>query len=75
MDSFPEDFMFRLSDIEWEKIKSSQILNAAGIDNMNSSQFVMSSRKHRGKSYLPYAFTDHGVSMLASVLKSKKAGK
>ena len=30
----------------------------------------MSSRKHRGESYLPYAFTEHGVTMLASVLKS-----
>jgi len=41
----------------------------------NSSQFVMSSKKNRGKSYLPYAFTEHGVTMLASVLKSQKAVK
>ena len=41
----------------------------------NSSQIVMSSRKHRGKSYAPYAFTEHGVAMLASVLKSAKARK
>jgi len=31
------------------------------------------SRKKRAKAYLPYAFTEHGVSMLASVLKSEKA--
>lgn len=42
-----------------------------------SSQIVMTSgdeknsRKNRGKAYLPYAFTEHGVSMLASVLKSE----
>jgi hypothetical protein len=30
-------------------------------------------RKQRGKTYLPYAFTEHGVSMLASVLRSQKA--
>lgn len=41
----------------------------------NSSQIVMSSRKHRGKSYLPYAFTEHGVTMLASILKSPIARK
>lgn len=41
----------------------------------NSSPTVMSSRKHRGKSYSPYAFTEHGVAMLASVLKSAKARK
>lgn len=58
IDLFPEDFMFQLSKEEWER---------------NSSQIVMSSRKHRGKIYLPLAFTEHGVTMLASVLKSKKA--
>jgi hypothetical protein len=42
---------------------------------MNSSQIVMSSLKHRGARYLPYAFTEHGVTMLASILKSPKGGK
>lgn len=58
IDIFPEDFMFQLSPKEWE---------------MNSSQIVMSSKKHRGSAYLPLAFTEHGVTMLANVLKSKKA--
>ena len=39
----------------------------------NSSQTVMSSRKHRGRSYLPYAFTEQGVAMLSSVLRSTRA--
>jgi len=59
---FPDDFMFRLSAAEWEAIRQ-----------MNSSHFVMSSGKHRGARYQPYAFTEHGVTMLASVLKSEKA--
>ena len=58
LDIFPVDFMFQLTVSEWED---------------NSSQFVMSSRKHRGSFYLPFAFTEHGVTMLASVLKSTKA--
>lgn len=58
IDIFPEDFMFQLSQAEWES---------------NSSQTVMSSRKHRGIIYLPFAFTEHGVTMLANVLKSSKA--
>jgi hypothetical protein len=58
IDIFPEDFMFQLTQTEWES---------------NSSQFVMSSRKHRGTIYLPFAFTEHGVTMLANVLKSRKA--
>lgn len=59
---FPEDFMFRLSAVEWDAVRQ-----------MNSSQNVMSSGKHRGARYQPYAFTEHGVTMLASVLKSEKA--
>lgn len=59
---FPDDFMFRLTAAEWEAIKG-----------RNSSQFVMSRVKHRGGKYLPFAFTEHGVTMLASVLKSEKA--
>ncbi len=35
----------------------------------------MTSQKKRGKANLPYAFTEHGVTMLASVLKSEKAVK
>jgi hypothetical protein len=66
IDSFPEDFMFRLTKQEWEIISSSQNM-------MMSSQTVMTSK--RPKSALPYAFTEHGVTMLASVLRSPKARK
>ena len=66
IDSFPEDFMFRLTKEEWEELSSSQIV-------MMSSQSVMTSK--RPKIALPYAFTEHGVTMLASVLKSPKARK
>ena len=33
----------------------------------------MSSRKHRGRTYRPYAFTEQGVAMLSSVLRSPRA--
>ena len=33
----------------------------------------MSSRKHRGRIYRPYAFTEQGVAMLSSVLRSARA--
>jgi hypothetical protein len=39
----------------------------------NSSQFVMSSRKYRGRVYLPYAFTEQDVAMISSVLRSTRA--
>lgn len=70
MVKFPEDFMFRLTAREWEFIRSK---TTGETINMNSSQIVMSSNKHRGRTYIPYAFTEHGVTMLASILKSKKA--
>lgn len=78
IDSFPEDFMFRLTAEEWDYMRSQTVTsNIQDIDNqdVNWSQIVTSSRKHRGSTYLPYAFTEHGVTMLASVLKSQKARK
>jgi len=72
IDKFPEDFMFKLTVNEWEIIRS-QIATSSDNEINNSSQIIMSSKKHRRKVYTPYAFTEHGVTMLASVLKSKKA--
>lgn len=54
---FPADFMFRLTKEETENLKS---------------QFVTSS-EHGGRRTLPYAFTEQGVAMLSSVLKSQVA--
>lgn len=61
IDRFPKDFMFRLTKQEWE---------------FPRSQFV-TLEKGRGKypKYLPYAFTEHGVTMLANVIKSNRAIK
>ncbi|BBJ27430.1 ORF6N domain-containing protein [Athalassotoga saccharophila] len=53
---FPEDFMFQLTEEEYENLRS---------------QFVTSS--WGGRRYLPYAFTEHGVAMLSTVLRSKTA--
>ncbi|HPH90728.1 MAG TPA: ORF6N domain-containing protein [Ferruginibacter sp.] len=61
--SFPKDFMFRLTAKEWKEISSSQIVM---MDNLP---------KNRTGRYLPYAFTEHGVTMVASILKSPKARK
>ncbi len=55
---FPEDFMFQLSKEEFENLRS---------------QFVTSSSKHGGRRYMPYVFTEYGVYMLASILKSDTA--
>lgn len=56
---FPPDFMFQLTEKELAEV--------------NLSQFAIGSQKHRSRQFLPYAFTEHGVAMLAAVLKSPKA--
>lgn len=65
-DRFPEDFMFQLTAEEDAALR-------AGDGSLNSSQTVMTSRKHRGRAYLPYAFTEQGIAMLSSVLRSPRA--
>lgn len=57
LDRFPDDFMFQLSKREFKNLRS---------------QFVTSSR-WGGRRYPPYAFTEQGVAMLSSVLKSRRA--
>jgi hypothetical protein len=78
IESFPDDFMFRLTTKEWREMRSQIVIayaESSDHQSTNSSQIVMSSKKHRGESYLPYAFTEHGVTMLASILKSPIARK
>ncbi|MBN8786525.1 MAG: ORF6N domain-containing protein [Terrimonas sp.] len=78
IESFPDEFMFQLKGGEWDLIRAQFMsFDSQPIDSQegNWSQFVTSSRKHRGRTYLPYAFTEHGVTMLASVLKSPVARK
>jgi hypothetical protein len=60
MGRFPQDFMFQLNAGEWEFLRS---------------QFVTSKFEdgRGGRRVAPYAFTEHGILMLSSVLKSEIA--
>ena len=58
IESFPKDFMFRLTAKEWAGMNPSQSVMIGNKTKKNSSQIVMSSIKHRGSKYLPYAFTE-----------------
>lgn len=75
---FPVDFAFQLTKREHELIRS-QIVTGSAQDVEtegppgNWSQIVTSSQKHRGTAYRPYAFTEQGVPMLSSVLRSARA--
>jgi ORF6N domain-containing protein len=66
---FPSDFMFQLTREEFDSLKSQSAMSKVG----NSSQFAMSSGKHRGAAYRPYAFTEYGALQAANVLRSKRA--
>ena len=71
---FPHDFMFRLNDEEMEQVSQFKIPpQPTGKGVSDSSQIVMSSRKHRGRRYRHYAFTKQGIAMLSSVLNSERA--
>ena len=57
---FPQDLMFQLADGEFEALRC---------------QIGTSKKGQGGRRYLPYAFTEHGVVMLASVLNSDRESK
>ena len=54
---FPSDFMFQLTKKEWDSLRC---------------QFGILKRGQHTK-YLPFVFTEHGILMLSSVLKSERA--
>ena len=60
IERFPEDFMFQVTDLELDSLRS---------------QNVTLEGRGRGKhsKYLPYAFTQEGIAMLSSVLRSPRA--
>ena len=58
IDRFPTDFMFELSDDEFQNWRS---------------QFVTSNSDKMGLRYAPMAFTEQGVAMLSSVINSQRA--
>ncbi len=58
-DRFPPDFMLRLSRVE--------------VVELNRSQIVTGSQRHRDPRFPPYAFTEHGAIMAANVLNSARA--
>ncbi len=80
IDRFPEDFMLRLTSKEWLTMRSQIVTTSTQDINLQPvtlmrSQIVTSSQRKRKISLTPYAFTEHGVTMLASVLKSERAVK
>jgi hypothetical protein len=59
VERFPEDFMFQLSRHE--------------ADSLRSQIVTLKNGRGKHRKYLPYAFTEHGISMLSGVLNSPRA--
>ena len=81
IERFPEDFMFQLNKEEFENINilrsqfatSSKDSSNKDITNLRSQSVTSSDNQHGGLRYMPYVFTESGVSMLSSVLRSQTA--
>ena len=80
IERFPEDFMFQLSHEEFQSNLRSQIVTSSiepysnvDVSNLRSQIATSSDGQHGGVRYMPYVFTESGISMLSSVLRSKTA--
>src|SRR5437867_13310846 len=63
----PPDFMFQLTEGEWNGLRSQHATSRL------ISQSVITKRGRGGRRHLPFAFTEQGVAMLSSVLRSGRA--
>jgi hypothetical protein len=78
-DRFPPEFAFQLTAgesvaLNWPQTATSsrQIIENQEI-TLHLSQTAMSARQHRGATYRPWAFTEHGALMAANILRSPRA--
>ena len=69
---FPDDFVFRLNAKEMGSLNWSQNATSSKRENLRS-QNATSSSEYGGRRYLPYAFTEHGAIMTATILNSPQA--
>ncbi len=85
LDRFPPDFMFQVTENELEILRSQIAISKNAEDSLRSQSVILNAKKDplrsqsailkRGqhRKYLPYAFTEQGVAMLSSVLRSPRA--
>ncbi len=67
---FPPDFMFRLTAKEFDELRS-----RSGTSGLRSQIVTLKPGRGQHRKYLPLAFTEQGVAMLSSVLRSERAIK
>jgi phage regulator Rha-like protein len=72
IERFPEKFRFQLTEVEYENLKS-QFVTSSLDDSLRSQIVTLESQRGKHRKYLPYVFTEQGVSMLSAVLRSQTA--
>ncbi len=72
LERFPEDFMFQLTQQEWEKLKT-HLHDSPESSSLRSQFATLEKGKGRHRKFPPYVFTEQGVAMLSSVLNSSTA--
>ena len=70
---FPNDFMFQLTDKEWKNLISQNVTSSD--ESLRSQNATLKDRRGKHRKYLPYVFTEQGISSLSGVLKSETAIK
>ncbi len=83
---FPADFVFQLDHEEWvalrsqfaslnlrSQIASSSLRSQIVTSSLRSQSVTLKGASYGGRRYAPYAFTEQGVAMLSSVLRSPRA--
>ncbi|MBN7811776.1 ORF6N domain-containing protein [Algoriphagus sp. H41] len=71
MNRFPGEFMFQLTEAEWEDLNKSLTSKSDG--SLRSQNAILKNLRGKHRKYLPYAFTEQGVAMLSAVLRSDVA--
>jgi hypothetical protein len=69
IERFPSNFRFQLTEDEYQNLRS-HFVTSSSDDSLRSQ---IATLEHGGRRYLPYVFTEQGVSMLSAILKSKVA--
>lgn len=72
IERFPEKFRFQLTQTEYENLRFQNGTSSLN-DSLRSQIATLENQRGKHRKYLPYVFTEQGVSMLSAVLRSQTA--
>jgi len=75
IDKFPKEFRFQLTKEEYEFLRLQNVTLEEDVQVLRSQNVTLKDKRGKHRKYLPYVFTEQGVSMLSAVLRSETAVK